>query len=131
MMLGGLIGFSSMGGPWAVICQDDTGHIAVEPVIHDHCACPEEGEGGDHEGSASVAWGASSDHEHCRDYAAGSDIIAQARKDLKSSGHKAWAGSISLRVVSADVVSALINRRPWSCELLAFYTPLRTIVLRA
>jgi len=41
ILLIGLMCFSSVCGFSTVICRGSDGHIAVEPVVHNHCECPE------------------------------------------------------------------------------------------
>jgi hypothetical protein len=68
----GLFCFNSVSGFFMVICQNSDGRVAVEPVFHSHCECPDI----DNPADYAVAISSSADHDHC------SDFVAVQKTDL-------------------------------------------------
>jgi hypothetical protein len=65
---------------FTVICHGSDGHIALEPVVHNHCLCPESNENAPPVDSTDSLVLFSNDHNHCTDILAASSIIISIRK---------------------------------------------------
>ncbi len=122
---------SPVSGSFMVICYGGDGHVAVEPVGHDHCACAES-EGSSHEkdsGESSI--GCSSDHGHCKDVPASSSVVISDRKKIKSQISKVFGQSLCQRSFSNHMTFSFRYPITWNAELSSFFTPLGTIILLA
>lgn len=110
---------------FTVICRGSDGHVAVEPVIHNHCEHPETDNN-----FAGVAVDSSTDHGHCKDSIITSNVIIPARKNLKLSSDKVFTANIFLKsnTTHTSSISSLALR---SYELSSFFAPLRTVILLA
>ena len=133
LLLIGLMCFSSISGFFTVICHGSDGHVAVEPVVHNHCECSESGENGHRDRPAGTAIESSGDHdhEHCTDTIAASNYIVSARKNLKLSAQKVFMAILSPKSVSTHTLSVFGHPVVQSHESFSFFAPLRTIILLA
>ena len=115
---------------FTVICHGSDGHIALEPVAHNHCLCPESNE--------NVPQGDSNDslilftngHSHCKDILAASSIIISIRK-IKPQLAKVFVQGLYIKSISNHVSSSFKYPLLWNTELSSFFTPLRSIILLA
>ena len=130
-LLIGLMCFSSVSGFFTVICHGSDGHIAVEPVVHNHCQCSETGETGDEDKYGRNAISASNGHGHCRDSIAFSDVIIPARKNVGLSTHKVFTNNLVLKPISTSTPSVISRFTAQNEGLSSFYAPLRTVILLA
>lgn len=124
VLLAGLICVSSGSGFFAVICYGADGHVAVEAIVHNHCACPQP----DESNSAKTFIGLYAEHEHCKDTLAPSNPLLVKHKSKYSSGN---IFSTTLVVKHAAVCDYPFLGRfaDQSNPFPSFYTPLRTVVL--
>ena len=123
--------FSSVSGFFAVICHGSDGHIAVEPVPHNHCRCPEPDERGNQDELGRSVVALSTDHKHCRDVPADSDVIFSVRKNEKTSTYKAIAAKLFVKSILGRTTSFTKCPCARCSEESSFFGPLRTIVLLA
>lgn len=130
ILLIALMCFISVNGFFTVICHGADGHIAVEPAIHKHCQCPETPQTSDQHKFTANLIDSSTDHEHCKDSIANSNILVSPRKNIKLSTHKILTPNLLLNTAAAhsSSVFSLLTR---SYELSSFHTPLRTVILLA
>ncbi|MHC4911575.1 MAG: hypothetical protein ACYTE5_01050 [Planctomycetota bacterium] len=131
LLIMGLMCFSPVSSLLAVMCHGSDGHIALEPAAHNHCECPEAGEGGNQAGSAGPVIDSSAEHEHCRDTLAASYAVADARKNVKISTQKVLAATLSLKSISTHTTSVCGDPTRRGYELSSFFAPLRTVILLA
>lgn len=121
----GLILISPVGGFSKVICYGPDGHIAIEPVVHNHCECPETDSQYRLAGSFADA---SSDHDHCTDKLAISGVILSIRKNIKRSS-KLVVAMLTSKTPLLDCHSILSCFSVLRCEFSSFHEPLRTVIL--
>lgn len=126
ILLIGLMCFGSISGFFTVICHGSDGHVAVEPVVHNHCQCPETGDEDKH---GNIAITASDDHGHCRDSIASPDVIIPTRKNVRLSTHKVFTNNLALNPISTSPPSVFSRFTARGDDLSSFYSPLRTVVL--
>jgi len=126
-----LICVSPISGSFTVICHGDDGHIAVEPILHNHCEC-HESEGGSHQkDSSDSSIDFSTDHSHCKDTLAASGVVISVRKNTKTQLVKVFVQGLYQKSISNHMTSSFRHPFFWNTELSSFFTPLRTIVLLA
>ena len=123
--------FSPVNGLSMVICHGANGHIAVEPVWHNHCGCPESGETGHQENSHESGINLSNAHSHCKDILVTSGLTVSVRKNIKPQLAKVLVQSLYQKSISNHMTSSFRYPLLWNTELSSFFTPLRTIVLLA
>ena len=126
ILLTGLMCFSSVSGFFTVICHGPDGHIAVGPVVHNHCQCPETGDEDKHE---NIAITMADDHGHCRDSIASSDVIIPKRKNVRLLTHKFFTNNLALNPILTSTPSVISRLTARSGDVSSFYAPLRTVVL--
>ena len=83
-----LVGFmcvSFINGLCTVICCGPDGHVAIEPVVHNHCECPETGQNEKQNKYAGATIDFSADHEHCKDTVVTPNVLLPIRKNVKPS----------------------------------------------
>ena len=119
--------FSPLTGFLTVLCHGSDGHTAVEPVIHNHCECPETSAQGE---LAEFSIEFSADHGHCTDSAGTLNIIVATQKKTRHSTSKIVIGNFFLKSDLSHIwsVYGLTLRNQ---EFSSFYTPLRTVILLA
>jgi len=130
ILLIALMCISSTSGAFTAICHGSDGHIAVEPLVHNHCACSKASQADSHEfaGGSIVSV---DDHGHCKDSIATSSYIFSTRKNVKTSIHKAFSANLFLNSAPTHSRSLSGYLAAESNELSSFYTPLRTVILLA
>ena len=131
ILLTGLMCFSSINGFFTVICHGSDGHIAVEPVIHNHCECPETSESGHQDMFAGIAVKSCRDHGHCADTIVTSDYIVPARKNIKSQLAEVFVQSPHQKSISNQMTSSFGHSFSWDTELSSFFRPLQSIIILA
>jgi hypothetical protein len=122
---------SSTGGAFTAICHGSDGHIAVEPLLHNHCECPGTGEAVDQDKVAGSSIESAADHGHCRDSIAASNFIFSIRKNVKTSIHNVFSANIFLKSDSTHSKSFFGYLSAQNHDLSSFFTPLRTVILLA
>ena len=131
ILLIGFMCFSSVSGFFTVICHGSDGHIAVEPVDHNHCQCPETAQTGHRDKFSWAAIGSSADHDHCVDSIATSNIIIPARKNVRLSTHKVSTANLALKSNSTSSTSFFGHWAARGYDFSSFFTPLRSVILLA
>ena len=127
ILLIGMICVGSISGLFTVTCYGADGHVAVEPVTHNHCDCPEtDGTSNDKSGI-----GLSDDHEHCTDSITTSNILSPNRKNSTSFPDKISALSCVLKSIAPFTPSVLGFYAIHRFDFSSFHTPLQTIILLA
>ena len=127
----GLICFSLINGSFTVICHGSDGHQAIEPVLHNHCECPESDAGDQHgDGHSSVSF-VSTDHYHCKDVPASSIFSSLLRKDNKSRIELIPAKVLSQNETSGYLSSRFRHTLSQNIDLDSFFTPLQSVILLA
>lgn len=121
-----LIWLISISGFFGVTCYGADGHIAMEPIAHNHCDCLESGEIGDE-----TAIGLSGSHDHCTDAVATSSIFRPNPENSKSFPRKVVAPTFVINPTSVHLLSCFSCSTIHSFELSPFYTPLRTVIILA
>jgi hypothetical protein len=122
---------SPMSGSSTVICYGSDGHIAVEPILHDHCDCPESDEDDHRIDSNSSLILFTCDHSHCKDLLAISSAVISDRKNDKPRLTKAFVQSFNQKSIPKNTTSSFTYPFFRDTELFSFFTPLRTIILLA
>ena len=128
-LLIGLTYLSSVSEFTTVICRGYDGHIAVEPILHDHCEQRETVQTGTLERFVGAMIGSSNDHGHCEDSLETSHVIIPARKNVGLSTHRALAASSFPKLMSAYATFG--PPAAPSHESSSFFEPLRTVILLA
>ena len=128
-LLIGLMCFSSVSGFLTVICHGSDGHIAVEPVAHEHCQCSETDNSDDHGSLVEIAMRSATDHDHCTDTLATSSFVIPQRKEAKLASQKVAATNLIERLNPTQTTSFSGYQASQSPESGTFYAPIRTIVL--
>ena len=129
ILLVALMSVSSATGTFTAICHGSDGHIAVEPLVHNHCECPEAGEADSQDEFAGGSIGSDTDHGHCKDSIATSNFIFSIRKNLKTSIYKVFTANLFLKSISMHNRSFLGYMAGRNDEFSSFYAPLRTVIL--
>lgn len=122
---------SSVSGFFTVICHGSDGHISVEPVVHNHCECPETSETEKNSDFTGPVIGLATDDGHCKDLPATSNLIFAIQKKVKSSAYKAFTTKYFLQSISTQTTSSLGHSPARSDESASFFAPLRTVILLA
>lgn len=130
-LLIGLMCFGSISGFFTVICHGSDGHVAVEPVVHNHCDCSESGESGHQDVFSGLTIESCSSHEHCTDAIVSSNYIVSARKNIKPQLVKVFVQSPCQKSTSNKITSSFGHPLSWNTELSSFFRPLRSIILLA
>ncbi|MHC5082554.1 MAG: hypothetical protein ACYTET_01250 [Planctomycetota bacterium] len=130
-LLLGLMCFSSVSGFLTVICHGSDGHVAVEPVAHDHCQCPETDTHDDRQAPVEGAIYSADCLEDCQDILAADSFVVSKRKNVRSASEKSIVATFSqpLDVTQATTFSGYLASQ--SHDLYSFHVPIRTIVLLA
>jgi hypothetical protein len=128
LLLVGLIAISSISGSFTVICHGADGHIAVEPLVHNHCQCPETGEPA---AMALIVSNCPDDHDHCQDFILASHLITPTNKTHKQSIDQTFISGLMRQVDSLMHNSFLGKFTSQDDNLPAFHTPLLTVILLA
>lgn len=123
--------FSPVNGLFMVICHGANGHIAVEPVFHNHCDCHEPEGGSNQKDSSESSIDFSSEHSHCKDTLAISGLVISDRKNIKPQPAKLSAQSLYQKSVYDQTISSFRNHLLWNTEFSSFFTPLESIILLA
>jgi len=123
--------FSPVNGLFMVICLGANGHIAVEPVWHNHCQCPESDAIGHQENSHESGNHLSNAHSHCKDTLAISGLAISDRKNIKPQPAKLSAQSLYQKSVYDHTISSFRNPLLWNTEFSSFFTPLESVILLA
>ncbi len=131
ILLIGLMCFNSVSGFFMVICHGSDGHIAVEPVIHNHCECSESGKSDHQDIFAGLAIESCSDHEHCTDTIVSSNYIVSATKNIKSQLAEVFVQTPCQKSTSNQITSSFGYPLSWDTELSSFFRPLRSIIILA
>jgi hypothetical protein len=126
-----LICVSPISGSFTVICHGANGHIAIEPVWHNHCECPESDGSGHQKKISEFGVNLSSDHSHCKDTLAASGVVFSVRKNTKTQLTKVFVLGLYQKSISNHITSSFRYPLLWNTELSSFFTPLRTIILLA
>jgi hypothetical protein len=129
ILLVGLMCFSSVSGFSSVICHGPDGHVAIEPLVHSHCECPETGQKQNKYAGTTIDF--SADHEHCKDTVVAPNVLLPILKNVKPSTFKIFIAKLSPKPISVHTFSFLIRFTTQSVELFSFHTPLRSIILLA
>ena len=113
-----------------VICYGSNGHIAIEPLLHNHCHCAEADED-ESVRQVDRAYSFTGDHSHCEDTLATSQSIVAVRKDIDSQFAEIFVQG--LRQKSTFNLTTFFFRLPfsWDTESTSFFTPLQSIILLA
>ena len=114
-----------------VICYGANGHIAVEPVWHNHCECPESDGSGHQKDLHESGIDMSNAHSHCKDTLATSSVVISVRKNIKPQLAKIFVQSLYQKSISNHMTSSFRYPLLWNTELSSFFTPLRTVILLA
>jgi hypothetical protein len=128
ILLAVIMCLSPISGLFAVICHGSDGHIAVEPVFHSHCDCPQMPEASYNHAHTGATIGSSADHDHCRDFTTFSSVILPG-KTVKPSPVKVLTASYLQNTFLFQGRSFLSCLTAQSGELCPFFTPLRTVIL--
>ncbi len=131
LLLIGLMCFSFINGFFTVICHGSDGHVAVEPVIHNHCECSESDESGHQDIFAWLASESCSDHGHCTDTIVSSDYTVSARKNIKPQLAKVFVQILCQKSTSNQITSSFRHLLSWDAEFSSFFRPLRSIIILA
>jgi hypothetical protein len=127
----GLMCVSFVSGFSTVICHGSNGHIAVEPIIHDHCECSETDQNSKESKFAGTTVESSIAHEHCRDLIAAPNVLLPKRKNVKPATHKIFTAKLHLKSNLVYTPSFFNSFATQSDQVILFYTPLRTVILLA
>ena len=122
---------SPISGSFTVICYASEGHIAVEPILHDHCDCPESDENGSGRDSNGSLIFISNDHSHCNDTSATSNLAISVRRNIKPQLAKVYIQGLYHKSISTHVTSFFKHPLLCNTELSSFFSPLQTIILLA
>ena len=131
ILLIGLMCFSSVSGFFKVTCHGSDGHVAVEPVFHNHCECPEPDHTDNRNNSSESDVDLSFEHNHCKDIMTTSDFYVLAQKNHTTSLLKIVTTNSFLKSVSFDISLHLRYSNTKHDKLSPFFTPLRTVILLA
>ena len=110
-----------------VLCYGSDGHVAMEPVFHNHC--PEPDHTGNQNNSSESEADLSFEHSYCKDTITASDFYVLAQKNHVISLLKIVTTNSFLKAVSPDVSSHLRYSDMNNDQLSPFFTPLRTVIL--
>ena len=125
----GLMCVSLISGSFTVICHGSDGHHAIEPVLHNHCECPESDTGDKHgHDNSSVSFN-STDHNHCKDVPASSIFSISLRKDNKSRIEIIPVRSLYQNETSDYMLSCFRCTLSRNVDLSSFFTPLQSVIL--
>jgi hypothetical protein len=122
LLLIGLILVSSISGSLTVVCHGADGHVAVEPLVHDHCECPETDLP---KNPVSIGSDCLDSHGHCTDYDPASHLITPTKQSTHQGFTPALTGYVD-SLIHSYFLSKLTSQDD---HLPAFYTPLRTVIL--
>ena len=126
-----LVCVGPISSSFTVICYGSDGHITVEPILYNHCDCPESDENGhqrDFNGSSILS---SNDHSHCRDILATLSVVISVRKNIKTQLAKIFVQGLYQKSISNHMTSSFKHPLLWNTELSSFFAPLRTVILLA
>ena len=131
ILLIGLTCISPVSGFFMVICHGSDGHVAVEPLFHNHCECPETDQNGKQDKYAGTTISLSVDHEHCKDTIVTPNVLLPKRKNVKPSTLKISIAKFTPKPILTYTSSFFRCFTTQSNELSSFYTPLRTVIFLA
>ena len=93
----GLMCFNLVSGFLTVMCHGSDGHVAMEPVGHNHCERQESCETGNQNDFTVSVIAAANNHDHCKDTIAISNFIVPVRKNFKLSTHRIFTANLFLK----------------------------------
>jgi hypothetical protein len=127
LLLTELVAFGPVIGVFTVICHGSDGHVALEPLAHNHCDCHET----DETSPIKTDNGMSGDHGHCTDVEVASGVLFSERAIKQTlSVFMTAANSAFLSFTGQNEILFGINTPP-DKDFISFHTPLRTIILLA
>lgn len=127
----GLMCFSLISGSFTVICHGSDGHQAIEPVLHNHCECPESDVDDQHGDNHSSEFFLSTNHNHCKDIPGDSIFSISLRKNNKPQIGKIPAESLYQNETSDYMLSCFRCTVSHNIDLSSFFTPLQSVILLA
>jgi len=122
---------SLISGSFTVICYGSDGHIAVEPILHNHCDCHKSEESSHQENYSDSSVAFESDHSHCKDTLVMSGIAISVRNKVKLQLVKILEQNLYQKLVSDHMTSSFRHPFLGDTELSSFFTPLETVILLA
>ena len=131
ILLIGLMCLSSVSGFFKVTCHGSDGHVAVEPVFHNHCECPEPEHTDNRNDSSESGADFSFEHSHCKDTITASDFYVLAQKNQKTTLLKIITTNYFLKSVSSNISLHLRYSDTRHDQFSPFFTHLRTVILLA
>ena len=129
ILLIGLMCLSSVSGFFMVTCHGSDGHVAMEPVFHNHC--PETDHTGNQNNSSESEADLHFRHNHCIDTIAASYFYVLSQKNHRNSLLKVVTMNYSLKSASSNISLHLRDSDAKHNQLSPFFTPLRTVILLA
>lgn len=127
----GLMCFSLISGSFTVICHGADGHQAIEPVLHNHCECPESDAGDQHGDNHGPEIFLSTNHNHCKDVPATSIFSISLRKNNNFQCDKILVKSLYQNETSGYMLSCFRCSLSRNVGLSSFFTPLQSVILLA
>lgn len=127
ILLIGLICFNFVSGFLTVICHGSDGDITVKYTGHSVCKCTDDVEV---EIPTKAILDDTTDHKHCNDFIASSDIIP-TKKELKHFINKGFTTFFTSHLISEQISPIYSRSIEQSTELSPFFMPLQTIILLA
>jgi len=127
----GLMCFSLISGSFTVICHGSDGHQAIEPVLHNHCECPESDVSDQHKDERGSGSFLSTDHNHCKDVPATSIFSISLRKNNNFQYDKILVKSLYQNETSGYMLSCFRCSLSRNVDLSSFFTPLLSVILLA
>ena len=131
ILLIGLMCMNAISGLFTVRCQGFDGHIAVEPVWHDHCDRHQSSQTGNQNDLTGSVIALANDHDHCKDTVAISSFFVPLQKNIKLSTHKVLTAKLCSKLVSIPAACFFGHLTAQGHELSSFYAPLRTVIFLA
>lgn len=123
--------FSPVNGFFTVICHGANGHIAVKPIWHNHCQCPESHGIGNQKDLHESGIHLSNAHSHCKDTLTTSGLAISVRKNIKPQLTKLFVQSLYQKSIPDHITSSFRLPLLGNTEFSSFFTPLRTVILLA
>lgn len=128
LLLIGLMAISSITCSFTVICHGADGHVAVEPLVHNHCKCPETNSQAN---PISMDSDCLDGHGHCTDYLLASHLITPSNKTYKQSNDQTFTSGLMQQIDYLMSKSFLDKFASQDDNLPAFHTLLRTVIILA
>lgn len=123
----GLFCFNSAGGFFTVICHGSDGHVAVEPMFHSHCQCPDT----DNSVGYPVAIGSLANHDHCSDVVTVSSFTIPSKSTARQSVFKVFASCFNQKMALPANTSVAGFFAVQGDNFSSFHVPLQTVILLA